>query len=340
MAKIKDVARLAGVSPACVSLALNNKPYVSQEAKERIYEAINKLNYRPNIIARSLRKKKTTTMGLILPNITNPFFPEVARGVETRAREYGFNVILCNSDADPLLEKQYIDILLAKQIDGLILTSAHPSNDLSQYTRENCPIVLVNRELFSGKFDFVGVDNVASAKFVVNHLIRLGHRKIAFVAGEPASSASSGRYEGYRLALEEAGISYREELVKTGYLKYSGGYQAMQSFLKISSPPTAIFCANDMMALGVMDACRDRGVKVPQEVAIAGFDDIWLASLKGVELTTVQQPRYLMGVKAVDLMIERIRDKREKVRRVILPTKLIIRKTCGARINTFRQKVY
>jgi len=336
MTKIKDVARLAGVSPACVSLALNNKPYVSQGTKERIYKAIRQLNYRPNIIARSLRKKKTTTIGLVLPDITNPFFPEVARGVETRAREYGFNVILCNTDADPLLEKQYIEVLLAKQIDGLILTSAHSGNDLSQYAREDCPVVLVNRELFPGKFDFVGIDNVASAKLVVNHLVKLGHRKIAFIKGEPASSASSGRYEGYKIALKEAGISYSEDLVKTGYLKYDGGYRATQFFLKNPSPPTAIFSANDMMALGAIDACRERGVKVPQDVAIVGFDDIWLASLKGIELTTVRQPRYLMGVRAVDLMIERITGKRGKVRRVILSATLVIRKTCGAGIDTFR----
>ncbi len=327
--KIKDVARLAGVSPACVSLVLNNKPYVSPETREKIYKAIKKLNYRPNIIARSLRKKETTTIGLVLPDITNPFFPEVARGVETRAKEYGFSVILCNSDADPVLEKESIEILLAKQVDGLILTSAHRKNDLIENLEKDIPVVLVNRELFPGKFDFVGIDNLNSAKTMVRHLLKLGHKRIAFIKGEPASSASADRYKGYILALKEAGIIYSKNLVKTGYLKYEGGYQAIQSLLASSSPPTAIFCANDMMALGALDACKDKGIKVPQDVAIVGFDDIWLASLKGIELTTIRQPRYLMGVNAVDLLIERITGKRDKIKRLILPSELVVRKTCG-----------
>ena len=131
------------------------------------------------------------------------------------------------------------------------------------------------------------------------------------------------------MALKEAGIIYSKNLVKTGYLKYEGGYQAIQSLLASSSPPTAIFCANDMMALGALDACKDKGIKVPQDVAIVGFDDIWLASLKGIELTTIRQPRYLMGVNAVDLLIERITGKRDKIKRLILPSELVVRKTCG-----------
>ncbi|MFQ6066789.1 MAG: LacI family DNA-binding transcriptional regulator [bacterium] len=333
MAKIKDVARLARVSPACVSLVLNDKPYVSQEAKQRICTAIKQLNYRPNIIARSLRKKKTTTVGLVLSDITNPFFPEVARGVEDRAREYGFNVVLCSTDADPSLERQYIDVLLAKQIDGLILTSTRSSDNLSQYAKEGCPLVLVNRGLSPDRFDFVGIDNVASAKMVIDHFIKLGHQRIAFIGGEPASSASFGRYEGYRSALEQAKISYSDSFIKTGYLKYSGGYRAMKSLLQTSPSPTALFCANDMMALGAMDACLEKGIKVPQNLAIVGFDDIWVASLKSVQLTTVRQPRYLMGVKAVDLMIERIMGKRVEIKRVMLPTKLVVRRTCGANLR-------
>ncbi|MFQ5834719.1 MAG: LacI family DNA-binding transcriptional regulator [bacterium] len=330
MAKIKDVARLARVSPACVSLVLNDKPYVSQEAKQRIYKAIKQLNYRPNIIARSLRKKKTTTIGLVLSDITNPFFPEVARGVEDRAREYGFSVVLCSTDADPSLERQYIDVLLAKQIDGLILTSIRSSDNLNQYGKEDCPLVLVNRELSPDRFDFVGIDNVASAKMAIDHLIKLGHRKIGFIRGEPASSASFGRYEGYRLALEQAKISYSDSFIKKGYLKYSGGYRAMESLLQTSPSPTALFCANDMMALGAIDTCLEKGTRVPQDLAIVGFDDIWVASLKSVQLTTVRQPRYIMVVKAVDLMLERIMGKRVKIKRVMLPAKLMVRRTCGA----------
>jgi len=328
MAKLKDVAKLAGVSPACVSLALNDKPYVSAKTKKRIYDAIEQLNYRPNIIARSLRNKKTHTIGLVLSDITNPFFPEIARGVEIRAREYGLNVILCNTGADPLLEKNYIEILLAKQVDGLILTSVRIIDDLDEYTKEKFPLVFINREPPLSDIDFVGIDNVASAKMAVDHLIKLGHRKIAFIRGEPASSASFSRYEGYKMALEEAGIPYSDDLVKIGYLKYEGGYRAMESFLKGPSVPTAVSCANDMMALGAMDACADKGIKIPQDIAIVGFDDIWVASLESVQLTTVRQPRYLMGVKAVDLMIKRIQGKGEN-KRIILPTRLIIRGTCG-----------
>jgi len=329
LAKIKDVAKLAGVSPACVSLALNEKPYVSKKAKERIYKAVRELGYRPNIVARSLRKKRTGIIGLVLSDIANPFFPEIARGVEERAREYGFNVILCNTDADPFQEKESIEILLSRQIDGLIITSAHSTANLNDYLREDCPIVLVNRDPFPGRFDFVGIDNISSARMAVNHLIKLGHQRIAFIEGEPESPASFGRYEGYKKALQEAGFSLQENYVKIGYLKYEGGYRVMISFLKELPPPTAVFCANDMMALGAIDACAEKGVKVPQDVAVVGFDDMWIASLKAVQLTTVRQPRYQMGVKAVDLMIERIQGKRGEIKRVILSTKLIIRQTCG-----------
>jgi len=326
---IKDVAKMAGVSPALVSLALNEKPYVSKEAKEKIFAAVKKLGYRPNIVARSLRKKSTGIIGLVLSDITNPFYPEIARGVEEKARELGFSVILCNTDADPFREKSLIDILLSRQIDGLIITSARSDQDVYHLVRENCPIVLVNRDPFPGRFDFVGIDNISSAKMAVNHLIKLGHKKIAFIEGEPASPASFGRYEGYKEALKEAKIFLPEDYVRIGYLRYEGGYKAMLSLLEHPSPPTAVFCANDMMALGAIGACLKKDVRVPEDVAIVGFDDMWIASLENIQLTTVRQPRYEMGKKAVELMMERIKGKRKEVKRIILPTKLVVRKTCG-----------
>ncbi|MBE0478733.1 LacI family DNA-binding transcriptional regulator, partial [Candidatus Aerophobetes bacterium] len=309
--KIKDVAKLAGVSPALVSLALNGKPYVSKQAKEKIYRAIKKLGYRPNIVARSLRQKRTGTIGLVLSDIANPFFPEIARGVEQRAREYEFNVILCNTDADPFQEEKSIETLLSKQVDGLIISSARSIDNLKRYLKESRPIVLVNRDPAPGMFDFVGIDNVSSAKVAVNHLIKLGHERIAFIEGEPASAASFGRYEGYKMALKEARLSLKENYVRIGYLKYEGGYRAMLFFLRQTSPPTAVFCANDMMALGAIDACMDKNVRAPQDMAIVGFDDMWVASLKTVQLTTMRQPRSQIGEKAVDLMMERIEGKRD-----------------------------
>ncbi len=330
MATIKDVARLARVSPACVSLVLNNKSYVSQKTKQRICKAIKQLNYRPNIIARSLRKKETNSIGLVISDISNPFFPEVARGVEDAARKYGLSLVLCNTNADQSLERKHIDVLLAKQIDGLILTSARSESHLEQYIKENCYLVLVNRELLPGRLDFVGIDNLASAKMAVDHLIKLGHRRIAFIRGEPASSASFRRYEGYKLALEQAKMSYTDNFVKTGYLRYAGGYQAMESLLQARPYPTAVFCANDMMALAAIDVCLLKGIRIPQDLAIVGFDDIWVASLRNIQLTTVHQPRYLMGAKSVDLLIEIITGKRTQAKRVILPTKLVVRETCGA----------
>jgi len=329
MPTLKDVAKKAGVSPALASLALNEKPYVSKEAREKIYKAVKELGYRPNIVARSLRQKKTDTLGLVLSDIANPFFPEIARGVEQRAREYGFNVILCNTDADPFQEEESIEILFSKQIDGLIITSARSIDNIKRYLKEDRPIVLVNRDPCPGMCDFVGIDNVSSARMAVNHLIKLGHRKIAFIEGEPASPASFGRYEGYKEAIKEADIPFRENYIRIGYLRYEGGYRAMLSFLKQKEPPTAIFSVNDMMALGVIDACLERDIKIPQDIAIVGFDDMWVASLKTVQLTTVRQPRYQMGLKAVDLIMERIEGKREKVKRLILPTKLVVRRTCG-----------
>ncbi len=335
--RIKDVAELAGVSPALVSFALNAKPYVGKSARERIERAVSQLGYRPNIVAQSLRKRRTGIIGLVLSDIANPFFPEIARGIEETARKHGFNVILSNTDADPTQEKNSIEILLSRQIDGLIITSARSTDNLNEYLREDCPVVLVNRDPFPGMFDFVGIDNVSSARKAVHHLAELGHRKIAFVEGESASPASFGRYEGYKVALKKMGISLSEKYVRIGHLKYEGGYRAMNSFWEDSSRPTAIFCANDMMALGVIDACADRGIRVPQDVAVVGFDDMWVASLKNVQLTTIHQPRYEMGAKAVELMMERIMGKREEIRRVMLPAELVVRGTCG---ETLRNEVY
>ncbi len=327
---IKDIAKAAGVSTATVSMILNKKDKnISQPTRERVLRIAKDINYIPNSMARSLVTSQTKTLGLILPDIVNPFFPEIARGAEDRAREAGYSIIICNTDDNVDQENKYIQMLTEKMVDGIILThSANRNDEMSGLENSRIPIILIDRDYDSpnvlGK---VLVDNSRASRDGVNYLIGKGYRRIAYIAGPLNTGTARDRLEGYRTALAENGIDYDERLVRVGEYRSKWGYEAAASLLDDGMDFEAIFCGNDAIAIGAMKRLRERGIAVPDDIAIMGFDDIYIASMVDPELTTIKQPNYSMGYEAVNMMIDSIQGNKIGKRNLILDTELVVRKS-------------
>ncbi|NPV54180.1 MAG: LacI family DNA-binding transcriptional regulator [Firmicutes bacterium] len=329
---INDVAKAAGVSKSTVSRVVNNIPVVDMDTKRRVLEVIKELGYSPNDIARGLATKRTGTIGLIINDITNPFFPELARGVEDVMRAYNRNVFLCNTDGRPEREASYIQLLFQKRVDGIIFASVRiGTTDLSALAKRNMPFVLAGRELSGHDADLVIVDNVLGGYQATRHLLDLGHTRIAFIAGTQGVSASIDREKGYLKAMAEAGLAADQCQIEAGDFKQEGGYAAAKRLLQTEKVPTAIFAANDLMAIGALEAIFEAGLRVPEDISLVGFDDIPPASLHLVQLTTVAQPKYDIGAIAARLLLEKIESPQaqREPQRIILPPKLQIRKTSG-----------
>jgi LacI family transcriptional regulator len=304
---IRDVARAAGVGQATVSRVLNNSGYVKPETRERVLQAAKELGFVPNQVARSLVRKSTATIGLVIPDITNPFFPAVTRGVEDAASESGYTVFLCNTDNDPAMEAQDVQKLRERMVDGLIFVGATNRHNLVEtLIADGVPVVVTDRQLLDLDVDSALVDNTAGARSACRHLVELGHTRIAHVAGHNLTRTGQDRLAGYRLALEEASIPFDDALVAWGDFTLDSGYRAAQVLLGRSPRPTAVFAANDLMALGVLRAALAAGLSVPEDLSVVGFDDIQLAELVQPALTTVRQPAYEMGRIAMCMLRERI----------------------------------
>jgi LacI family transcriptional regulator len=330
MATISEVAKKASVSRATVSHVINNTRYVSEDTRQRVKQAIDELGYRPNILARSLRLGQTHTLGLILPDSSNTFFAEIGRGIEIAAFESGYNVILCNSDEDPQKENLYIDVLTKKQVDGIILTSTSRQGDaLRSLNKLQIPIVLLDREITGLTLDTVLTDNKAGGLIATNHLISLGHQRIGCITGPSSTAPSAQRVIGYQQALDEAGIPYAESLVRSGDFHASSGLVMGNELLSMAEPPSAIFACNDMMAIGVLRAASERGLRVPGDLALVGFDDIELGSFTNPALTTIAQPKLELGSKAIQFLLRRIKNPRSDVQYEMLPVELVPRASCG-----------
>ncbi|MCR4433609.1 MAG: LacI family transcriptional regulator [Caldiserica bacterium] len=328
---IRDVAKKAGVSAQTVSRVLNQRPDVAPQTREKVLQAIADLNYRPSGIARSLRLKSTGTIGLIVPDSSNPFFAELGRAIEKTAFENGCSVILCNSDGDLERESFYIEALVSKQVDGLIIVGANRASRKNPILDGSLPVVVVDRDLNGERFDTVLADNLEGGKKGTSYLIALGHERIAFIAGPSGLPTSAARLRGYRRALEEHGIAFQKELVVSGDFRYQGSYRAMEKLLKLTPPPTAVFAANDMMAVGAIACIRDHYLRVPEDISVIGFDDIPLASFLNPKLTTIAQPRGEMGRMAVTMLMERLQDRNLPARRYVLPVTLVERESCSRR---------
>jgi DNA-binding LacI/PurR family transcriptional regulator len=326
---IKDVAELAGVHPSTVSRVINNDSRISEKTKEKVILIINKLGYTPNAIARGLKTKRTYTLGMLIPDITNPFFAEIARGVEDAASKNNFNVILCNTDDKLKKERTYLQILRGKRVDGFILGTAHiKDKSILELEKNKFPYILVSRNIEGLEKNCIIVDDIEGGKIATEYLIKLGHRRIAHITGPLQTRSALNRLKGYKLALKKYEIEYRDELVGEGDFKIKGGYQIMKRFLKLSEPPAAIFAANDLLALGAMQAIQKKNFHIPEDFCVVGFNDIELASFVYPALTTIRQPMLEMGAIAVKMLLRIIEEGEFNQRKIVLKPKLIIRESC------------
>ena len=334
----QDVAELAGVSRTTVSFVLNNVPgmKISQETRQRVLEAARQLNYYPASAARSLASGRTNFIGLVLCQsptsiFADAFLPEVIRGLGEVAQECGFRILL-ESVEDVTRPDAYISLVREKYIDGLIVSGPRSDDaQLPQLAKEGFPIVLLG-QLNEVNFNFVDVDNVGAARMATEHLIALGHQRIGLITNAPPQyTASRDRQRGYRLALEAHGIAYDQNLVRYGNFREESGYEAMTQLLELTERPTAMFVACDLVAFGAMEAIKEHGLAIPEDIALVGFDDVRLAPYVDPPLTTVRLPAYEQGQRAGDLLIRLIRGEKSMETQILLETELVVRESCGAR---------
>lgn len=331
MATIKDVARRAGVSISTVSHVLNRTRFVSPDRHARVEAALLALGYEPNALARSLKLNRSRSIGLVISDIANPFFTDVVRGIEDIAQHDGYTVVLCNSDEDLGKEETYLRELRAKRVDGLILAPAgvaHPY--LRALVDDGFPLVFLDREIDELSVSAVLLDNFESAHVAVSRLIALGHRRIAIVAGRQHISSTRERLAGYWQALDQAGLPRDEHLVIWGDSRTEPSRLATLALLSADAPPTAVFSANNLMTIGVLSAALALGLRVPEDLALIGFDDFPWADVFRPRLSTVAQPTYALGQNAASMLLDSINaESAPAPRRVVLAGTLIERESSG-----------
>lgn len=334
MATIRDVAKLAGVSVATVSRVLNKNGYVNKETEQKVMKAIEQLHYQPNAVARGLAGKQTGTIALILPDISNPFFPEIARGVEDVAQRHGYTVILCNSDDQGHKERSYIEVLKKKYIDGIIFASnTLGEDDLEKMRRNDIPLVVLDRAPNSQLCSVVRSQNFEGAKLAVQHLLDTGCKKIAHIYGPQEFVTAKKRMAGY----EESVMHfpwYTPSLMVPGHFRVDGGLQAVKELMARHPDVDGIFAGNDLMAIGALKGLHQMGIKVPHDVALIGFDGIGLTQITEPELSTVAQPIYEMGTLAAKVLIEKIETGLDEDRLYELDVTLVERDSTRRRETT------
>ncbi|MBB6547238.1 LacI family DNA-binding transcriptional regulator [Nonomuraea rubra] len=316
MPTIYDVARAAGVSAATVSRVLNGQRTVDPDMVARVLTAVRELGYRPNAVARNLRRSRTTLWAVIISDIGNPFFTSMVRGIEDVAQQAGYSVVLCNSDEDPDKEETYVAAALSEQMAGVIISSSGSVKAARSLLDSPVPVVAVDRELPRGEVDTVVVDNEAGARTATEHLLAAGYRRIACITGPEGVSTADHRLAGYTAALPA------EPLVIRTDFREQGGYDAMAALLSAAERPDAVFVANNLMTVGALRCLADRGVDVPGEMGLVGFDEIPWADLVRPSLTTVAQPTYELGRMAARLLVDRIATPAAKPATVVLPAEL------------------
>jgi len=307
---IRDVARLAKVSTATVSFVSNGKGHVSEPLKRRVMDAMEALDYHPNQVARSLQASRTHTIGMVIPQLTNPFFAEIMRGVEDEARKCGYSVIFCNSNEDPELERHHLNTLFARRVDGVLLSSSSALPVEGRLVKRRFPLVFIDRTPpgFSGTA--VICDNLGASREATRHLINLGHTRIAIITGPLDLPICTERLEGLRRALQEAGLPLPDEYLKCGNFRSESGYRNGCELMRLPNPPTAVFCCNNTMTLGLMRALGELNIPCPERVSVLGFDDFeWVASFRP-QLTAVAQPTYEMGKLATEILVRKMQQKK------------------------------
>jgi len=331
MATIRDVAKRAGVAPITVSRVMNNSGYVKPETRRRVEEAAAELHYVPNMLAHSFRSKRTNTLALVLPDITNPFWTTVARGVEDVAGAQGFSVFFCNTDENETKQSRYLAALLRRRVDGVLL--APVTNDgttVQMLLRQNVGVVVIDRKVKNIEVDTVRGDSIGGAYQLVRHLIDLGHRQIAALSGPANLSVSQDRVAGYAQALNEAGLTIDPSLVTFGDFTIESGRDRMQALLARRPRPTAIFAGNNFIAAGALTVMREAGLRTPEDISVVVFDDLPDPYVFEPKLTVAVQPAYELGQVAAQRLLQKINHpatKMNDVCDVILPVQIIIRQS-------------
>jgi LacI family transcriptional regulator len=327
---MRDVAQTAGVSVNTVSRALAGKPDVSPETRAKVLEVAQELDYRPNRLARGLRSNKTEIIGVIVGDIANPFFSTVVQGMGKRAKDLGYGLILQDTGEDYENEEEAVRIMQYEQVDGILLTPAQTDNRSVKMLQElGIQFVLVARYFADIDTDFVVADDAQGGYLATAHLIERGHKRVAFVNGPSYNSSAKERLEGYTRALREHGIAPDPNLIRTCALTMEDGYACAREILaQARLRPTAFFAFSDFVALGIMQALKEEGIKVPRDMAVVGYDDIAFASCLEVPLTTVRMPKREMGEKALEILVEKL-GKKEATEpyRVKMPVELVVRES-------------
>jgi LacI family transcriptional regulator/LacI family repressor for deo operon, udp, cdd, tsx, nupC, and nupG len=319
------------MSIATVSRVINNSDKVVPETRELVRRAMQELGYRPSRVARRLRQKggNRHLLGLIIPDIQNPFFSELARGVEDVAYANEFAVLLCNSDENLEKEQFYLDVMRAESVDGIILPPIHESDPaVLKFVKDGLPVVTVDRSLLHSTIDQVEVDNCHGAFVAVEHLINLGHQRIGLIGGRPNISTSRERHQGYEDALAAHNIPLLADYIRLGDNKQASGRALADELLALPARPTALFVANNLMAVGALEAIHQRHLTIPGDVAVIGFDDLPWAEALDPPLTVIRQPVYEVGRTAVDLLLKRLNDPKRPPTHIKLVSKLVVRSSC------------
>jgi len=331
---LRDVAKTAGVSVSTVSRVVRGEDVVNPETKRKVMKAIKKLDYYVDITARAMVKKQTNTIGLSISDISNPFYPPLLRGVENTINKFGYSLILCNTDESAEKEKRYLKVMLEKRIDGLIVSLASPANThfLEEFEKRGIPIVCIDRKAENMKVDTVCVDNIQGAFMAVEHLLKIGHRRIAMVSGIRGITTTEGRVEGYLKALKDYGVD--KSLIVEGKSTIEGAMEAVEKLLNLDFSPTALFSCNNLITLGIYIDLKKHGKRIPKDMAVVGFDDLDWAEALYPSPTVVSQPTYTIGATAAQILIQRILKEGPKNRQnIMLKTELIVRESCGAKLK-------
>jgi LacI family transcriptional regulator len=331
---LEDIAKKAGVSRSTVSRVVNDQPNVRDEVRQRVWEVINRTGYHPNAAARTLASHRSWMIGLVLPRsvssfFTDPYFPHLTKGIAQACNQYDYTLALFLVDSKEDEDKIYPRVSRRDLLDGILVQSGQIGDHLiDRLANSNIPVVIAGRPFHVNGVSYIDVDNIAAAQNAVTHLIRLGRERVATIAGPDNGTVGIDRKAGYLKALADQGRSVDDALIAEGDFTEAGGYAAMQRLLP--AQPDAVFAASDLMAIGAMRAVRDSGLHIPDDVAFVGFDDLPIATLTDCPLTTVHQPVYEFGFKAVQTLLDLIENGIEPARRIIMETELIVRDSCGA----------
>jgi LacI family transcriptional regulator len=331
---LRDVARLADVHPGTASRALNEqtRSLVNDETARRVLEAAEQLGYRPNPIARGLKTNRSYTIGVLIPDLTNPLFPPILRGIEDRLEEDGYTPLIANTDNDPDRERIDWQAMRARQVDGIVAATARRNHELLDETLDSgLPVVLVNRRTPDGRVPSATADDGKGIHLAVEHLAKAGHTRIAHIAGPLELSTGLDRYEGFREAMRDAGLEPDPELIVVSRaFTEADGSRACRELLTRDGGLTAIVAANDLIALGCYDVFTERGIECPREISVTGFNDMPFADRFSPPLTTIRIPHYEIGTAAAQLMLERLRDADGEPGEVRLEPTLVVRESSGA----------